>query len=72
MIHLVVFAVPSAPAALWGVRKRRAMAEQFNPPGRGSAVDQDYELFLHSVVRDINGLSEKDRNVRHLRPALSC
>jgi dynein assembly factor 5 len=40
------------------------MAEQFNPPGRGSAVDQDYELFLHSVVRDINGLSEKDRNVR--------
>jgi hypothetical protein len=39
------------------------MAEKFSPPGRTSSTE-DYELFLHSVVRDINALSENDRNVR--------
>merc|ERR1719163_111109 len=39
------------------------MAEKFNPPGRTSSPEV-YELFLHSVARDINGLTENDRNVR--------
>jgi dynein assembly factor 5 len=37
------------------------MTEAFSPPPR---VDEEYEKYFHTVARDINGLSENDRNVR--------
>merc|ERR1719183_85036 len=41
-----------------------AVPETFAPASLSGKSEEEYEQFHHTVIRDINALSEKDRNVR--------